>query len=94
MVKVTVKWNKQVFQEVDVAPTVEAFKRKLHELTGVPPARQKLMAKGAWKGVLKDGADLSACPIKAGQQVIGVTAEESTVYIIANVLPSKACQKV
>lgn len=27
------------------------------------------MAKGAWKGILKDDVDLSACAIKDGQQV-------------------------
>lgn len=36
---------------------------------GVPAARQKLMAKGAWKGILKDDMNLSGCSIKEGQQV-------------------------
>lgn len=36
---------------------------------GVPAARQKLMARGAWKGILKDDVDLSGCDIKDGQQV-------------------------
>lgn len=38
-------------------------------IQGVPAARQKLMAKGAWKGILKDDVDLSGCTIKDGQQV-------------------------
>ena len=38
-------------------------------IQGVPAARQKLMAKGAWKGILKDDIDLSGCDIKDGQQV-------------------------
>ncbi len=37
-------------------------------LQGVPAARQKLMARGAWKGILKDDVDLSGCTIKDGQQ--------------------------
>ncbi|CAM9380699.1 unnamed protein product, partial [Sphacelaria rigidula] len=69
MVKVAVKWNKRVFEDVEVAANVIDFKTKLQELTGVPAARQKLMAKGAWKGILKDDMDLSGCPIKDGQQV-------------------------
>ena len=39
------------------------------DVQGVPAARQKLMAKGAWKGILKDDIDLSGCDIKDGQQV-------------------------
>eukprot|EP00752_Nemacystus_decipiens_P016309 g14585.t1 len=69
MVKVAVKWNKRVFADVEVTPTVADFKAKLQELTGVPAARQKLMARGAWKGILKDDVDLSGCTIKDGQQV-------------------------
>ncbi|CAM9848506.1 unnamed protein product [Scytosiphon promiscuus] len=69
MVKVAVKWNKRVFSDVEVTPTVADFKAKLQELTGVPAARQKLMARGAWKGILKDDVDLSGCTIKDGQQV-------------------------
>jgi hypothetical protein len=38
---------------------------------GVPVDRQKLMAKGAWKGVLKDDEDLSVVP--EGQQVTCLT---------------------
>lgn len=36
---------------------------------GVPAARQKLMARGAWKGILKDDVNLAECSIKEGQQV-------------------------
>ncbi|CAM9148326.1 unnamed protein product [Ascophyllum nodosum] len=69
MVKVSVKWNKKVFEGVEVSSKVPEFKAKLQELTGVPVDRQKLMAKGAWKGILKDEVDLSGCNIKDGQQV-------------------------
>lgn len=33
MVKVAVKWNKRVFEDVEVAPNVVEFKAKLQELT-------------------------------------------------------------
>lgn len=33
MVKVAVKWNKRVFADVEVTPTVADFKAKLQELT-------------------------------------------------------------
>lgn len=60
-VTVSVKWGKQVFKDVQVdkgAP-VAALKAQLLSLTNVPVERQKLMSK-AWKGVLKDDADLAA----------------------------------
>ena len=43
------------------------------------------MAKGAWKGILKDEVDLSGCNIKDGQQVIargkGLTGQGRTQVI-------------
>lgn len=47
---------------------------------GVPAARQKLMAKGAWKGILKDDVDLSGCTIKDGQQVCKNLAVRKRIY--------------
>lgn len=32
--------------------------------------RQKLMAKGAWTGILKDDADMTTMKIKEGQQIM------------------------
>lgn len=32
--------------------------------------RQKLMAKGAWTGILKDDADMTTMKIKDGQQIM------------------------
>jgi ubiquitin carboxyl-terminal hydrolase 14 len=51
-VKVTVKWGKEVFKdvEVDVKEQPLAFKSTLFSLSGVPPERQKLMTKGALVG--------------------------------------------
>eukprot|EP01138_Halocafeteria_seosinensis_P008313 gb/GECG01008495.1/.p1 GENE.gb/GECG01008495.1/~~gb/GECG01008495.1/.p1 ORF type:complete len:553 (+),score=75.64 gb/GECG01008495.1/:1-1659(+) len=72
MVRVQVKWKSDKF-EVEFDPTapnaVDGFKGAICEKTGVPKGRQKLMSKGAWKGVLKDSEDLSKCDIKEGQQV-------------------------
>jgi hypothetical protein len=67
-VKVTVKWGKETFSDVearlDESPLV--FKSQLFALTGVPPDRQKVMIKGAllkdddWgKAVPKEGATVS-----------------------------------
>mmetsp|Transcript_5254 Transcript_5254/g.7263 ORF Transcript_5254/g.7263 Transcript_5254/m.7263 type:complete len:526 (-) Transcript_5254:361-1938(-) len=72
MVKVNIKWNKQVFSdiELDQNESVETFKTQLWTLTCVPVQRQKLMARGAWPGVLKDDTDLSKCKIKEGQQIM------------------------
>lgn len=72
MVKIILKWNKAVFDSVEVDPTqgVSGFKDTVYKLTAVPKDRQKLMAKGAWTGTLKDEADLSAIPLKEGHQVM------------------------
>eukprot|EP00611_Tribonema_gayanum_P012172 TRINITY_DN22822_c0_g1_i1.p1 TRINITY_DN22822_c0_g1~~TRINITY_DN22822_c0_g1_i1.p1 ORF type:complete len:617 (-),score=235.18 TRINITY_DN22822_c0_g1_i1:454-2232(-) len=72
MVKVNVKWNKQVFPDVELDPSdsVETFKTQLWTLTGVPLERQKLMSKGGWKGILKDDADLSKCTVTDGLQIM------------------------
>mmetsp|Transcript_25499 Transcript_25499/g.37630 ORF Transcript_25499/g.37630 Transcript_25499/m.37630 type:complete len:497 (-) Transcript_25499:101-1591(-) len=68
---VKIKWNKQVFDDVELDPSngVEVFKSQIYSLTGVPMDRQKLMAKGAWIGVLKDDADMTKLKIKDGQQI-------------------------
>lgn len=57
--KVSVKWGKQVFQDVvvDKSAPVAVFKAQLYTLTSVPVERQKLMSK-SWKGMLKDDMDL------------------------------------
>ena len=71
MVNVTVKWNKQVFPvDLDPQESVETFKAQLSTLTNVPVDRQKLMAKGGWKGILKDEPDFSSCTITEGLQIM------------------------
>jgi hypothetical protein len=56
MVSIKLKWNKNSYDNVLIEPEkgVSDLKQKIHELTGVPPDRQKLMAKGGWIGTLKD----------------------------------------
>ena len=58
MVSIKIKWNKISYDDViiDLDKGVAALKNKVYELTGVPSDRQKLMAKGAWLGTLKDDA--------------------------------------
>lgn len=49
---------------------VQAFKKTVYDLTRVPPDRQKLMAKGAWVGMLKDEADFTMMPLKSSGQIV------------------------
>ena len=72
MVNIKLKWNKEVFEnvEIDLTQNVAAFKDTVYKLTAVPKDRQKLMAKGAWTGTLKDDADLSAAGLKEGHQIM------------------------
>eukprot|EP01043_Picozoa_sp_COSAG02_P008403 COSAG02_NODE_268_length_26526_cov_28.495554_10_plen_329_part_00 len=61
---VGVKWAKSKFEvELDPACATETFKALLHELTGVPPSRMKLMAKGT---IVKDEPDWSKYKLKEG----------------------------
>jgi ubiquitin carboxyl-terminal hydrolase 14 len=71
-VRVKLKWNKVTFDdvEVDVTKSAMAFKQTVYDLTGVPVDRQKLMAKGAWVGTLKDDADLTKAKITPNLQVL------------------------
>lgn len=59
---VNIKWGKKVLSnvQVDKSSDVLTWKAQLYALTNVPVDRQKLMAKGIWKGVLKDDTDLSS----------------------------------
>jgi ubiquitin carboxyl-terminal hydrolase 14 len=56
-VSIKIKWNKLVL-DATVPETTDAatLKGAIYELTRVPTERQKLMAKGAWVGTLKDDA--------------------------------------
>eukprot|EP00898_Chlorokybus_atmophyticus_P006711 jgi/Chlat1/7040/Chrsp56S06708 len=76
MVKVQVKWQKELFKDLEVEldqPPI-LFKTQLYTLTGVPPERQKIMVKG---GLLKDDGDWSATGVKEGQKLMMMgTADE------------------
>ncbi|XP_047960020.1 ubiquitin carboxyl-terminal hydrolase 6-like [Salvia hispanica] len=76
MLKVNVKWQKEMFSnlEVDTTQPPYVFKCQLYDLTGVPPERQKIMVKG---GLLKDDSDWSKVGIKEGQKLMMMgTADE------------------
>ena len=91
--KVKVKFNKTVFDDVDMdeSGTGADFKALLYSISGVPPERQKLMTKGGWSktgfmGTLKDEFNLSDSKIKEGQLITLMgTADE----IKAPVVPVK-----
>lgn len=75
-IRVTVKWRGKKFEDIEVDPTEPAllFKTQLYTLTGVEPARQKIMIKG---GTLKDDTDVSKLGWKDGQtlMMMGTTEE-------------------
>ncbi|XP_047147589.1 ubiquitin carboxyl-terminal hydrolase 6-like [Vigna umbellata] len=76
MITVNVKWQKEIFKEVEIDTTQSpyVFKCQLYDLTGVPPERQKIMVKG---GLLKDDADWSTLGVKEGQKLMMMgTADE------------------
>ncbi|XP_047334493.1 ubiquitin carboxyl-terminal hydrolase 6-like [Impatiens glandulifera] len=76
MPTVSVKWQKETFQgvEIDTSQPAYVFKCQLYDLTGVPPERQKIMVKG---GLLKDDADWSTLGVKQGQKIMMMgTADE------------------
>ncbi|XP_047961225.1 ubiquitin carboxyl-terminal hydrolase 6 [Salvia hispanica] len=76
MLKVSVKWQKELFSnmEIDTTQPPYVFKCQLYDLTGVPPERQKIVVKG---GLLKDDADWSKVGIKEGQKLMMMgTADE------------------
>ncbi|KAJ4717941.1 Ubiquitin carboxyl-terminal hydrolase [Melia azedarach] len=76
MLTVSVKWQKEVFSnvEIDTSQPPYVFKCQLYDLTGVPPERQKIMVKG---GLLKDDSDWSTLGVKQGQRLMMMgTADE------------------
>lgn len=72
MVRIVLKWNKVTYDnvEVDTSAGVSALKDVIYKLTSVPKDRQKLMAKGAWTGTLKDETDLTTTQLKEGHLVM------------------------
>jgi ubiquitin carboxyl-terminal hydrolase 14 len=65
------QWGKQSFElALDKELSVQVLRGVVYAATSVPPERQKLMSK-AWKGVLKDDADLSALGDGAAVTLMG-----------------------
>lgn len=64
--KVSVKWGKKKFDDVELNTNEPGlvFKTQLFTLSGVPPERQKIMVKG---GMLKDDANWKELGVKEGQ---------------------------
>ncbi|CAA0821119.1 Ubiquitin carboxyl-terminal hydrolase 6 [Striga hermonthica] len=77
MVKVSVKWQKELFTnvEIDTSQPPYDFKCQLFLLTGVQPERQKIIIKG---GLLKADADWSKVGVKEGQKLMMVGTADKT----------------
>jgi len=71
---VCVKWNKEVYEVKVEDDGASGLKAAVEARTGVPRARQKLLAKGAWVGVLKD--EMSLGKLKPEQQVTLIGSAE------------------
>ncbi|ETS84895.1 hypothetical protein PFICI_02920 [Pestalotiopsis fici W106-1] len=67
-VPIVIKHSGQKYNvEVDLESNGETLKYQLYSLTGVEPARQKVLVKG---GPLKDDADMSKLGFKSGQTIM------------------------
>lgn len=70
IVKVSIKWGKQVFDDVEVnlSEDIATFKVQVYALTNVPVEKQKIMAKGK---IIKEDSEWSAYPaVKNGVQLM------------------------
>ena len=78
MATITVKWNKQVFAnlEVDLEQDCSLLKTQLFSLTNVLPEKQKLLLKGK---VLREGQSLQAAGIASGATVMLMGTAEALV---------------
>ena len=60
-IPVSLKWGKTTFNDqlsIQTGSSARTFKTEVHNLTGVPIDRQKLLYPKAWKGALKDDDNL------------------------------------
>jgi len=76
MLKVNVKWGKQIFNDVDcdTSGDVETFRAILYALSNVPVDKQKIMVKGK---IVKNEDDLTKFGLKDGMTIMMMgTAEE------------------
>ena len=70
-IKVSIKWNKQVFEDVELnlADDITTFKGQVYALSNVPVEKQKLMAKGKQVGQVTSAA---TSPDFGGSVAIGM----------------------
>lgn len=76
---VVLKWGKKRFA-LPIMPgrnSGRALKEQAARLTGVPVERQKIMCRGAWKGVLKDDASVQLKP-RSILSLVGTAGELPT----------------
>jgi len=85
MVKVTVKWNKEIYKdvEIDEDTTVEIFQAQIFALSGVPPEGQKLLNKGK---MIKADTDVQNIKDKSRIMLMGTATklkepEKQTVFL-------------
>ena len=75
-IKVSVKWGKQLFSDVELnmGEEILVFKSQIYALTNVPVEKQKIMAKGK---IIKDDASWSVYPavVDGAQLMLMGTAE-------------------
>ena len=84
VVKVSVKWNKETYNdvEVDASQPPIIFKTQLFSLTGVPPERQKIM--GVKGGLLKDDAEWTKVGLKNGLKLMLMGSAEKVSAIVSS----------
>ena len=89
-VRVKLKWNGKLFDNIEVNPSdgPVVLKRRFCELTQVPCERQKIMAKGLWKGILKDTVDLSLYSWKEDMLLVmmGTPENETSISSPTNIV--------
>jgi ubiquitin carboxyl-terminal hydrolase 14 len=87
---VAVKWQKELFKDLEVDTTEPplVFKMQLYSLTGVPPERQKILVKG---GQLKDDGDWAKIALKEGQTLMLMGTAEKVSPATVEVLLRQPC---
>jgi ubiquitin-like domain-containing CTD phosphatase 1 len=80
-ITVKLKWGKQAWKDFIIEPSkgVAGLKGRIFSVTNVLPERQKIMCKGAWKGVLSDTADLSRVKFKPRKSQLVMMGSAETV---------------
>ncbi|KAJ8601751.1 hypothetical protein CTAYLR_006747 [Chrysophaeum taylorii] len=74
---VLVKWSNELYEVAVPDNSAASLKQEVERRTGVPVARQKLLAKGAWAGILKDSGSLEK--LKPSQAVTLIGSAEVVV---------------